>query len=113
MAGNLRWENFTNKTPQEREHRLQIEPEQRHSEGKRCQLETEAIQRPRICKEAATKYYSYTANEADTDCQHFSKMRSIEFATKLKRGKFAVKIIFLDATIGSKNYTISKIDILA
>ena len=38
-----------------------------HSEGKYCQLETETIQRPRICKEAATKYYSYTANEAGED----------------------------------------------
>ena len=36
-----------------------------HSEGKHCQLETEVIQRPRICKELATKYYSYTANEAE------------------------------------------------
>ena len=35
-----------------------------------CQLETEAIQRPRICKEAATKYYNYTANEADEVREH-------------------------------------------
>ena len=41
-----------------------------HSEGKHCQLETEAIQRPRICKEAATKYYNYTANEADEVREH-------------------------------------------
>ena len=44
----------------------------------------------------------------NTDCRHFSKMRSIEFATK--RGKFTVKIIFFDAMIGSKNYTICKND---
>ena len=41
-----------------------------HSEGKHCQLETEAIHRPRICKEAATKYYNYTANEADEEREH-------------------------------------------
>ena len=41
-----------------------------HSEGKHCQLETEAIQRPRICKEAATKYYNYTGNEADGVREH-------------------------------------------
>ena len=41
-----------------------------HSEGKHCQLETEVIQRPRICKELATKYYSYTANEADEEREH-------------------------------------------
>ena len=45
----------------------------------------------------------------NTGCRRFSKMRSIEFATKPKRGKFTVKIIFFDATIGSKNYTICKI----
>ena len=49
VAGNPRWEIFPNKTPQERESRLQIQREQQHSEGKHCQLETEAIQRPRIC----------------------------------------------------------------
>ena len=76
----------------------------RHSEGKHCQLETEAIQRPRICKEAATKYYSYAANETDEDGEHRLPM------VKPKRGKFTVKIIFFDATIGSKNYTICKID---
>ena len=43
----------------------------------------------------------------NTDCRRFSKIRSIEFA---RRGKFTVKIIFFDATIGSKNYTICKID---
>ena len=46
----------------------------------------------------------------NTDCRRFSKIRSIELATKPKRGKFTVQIIFFDATIGSKNYTICKID---
>ena len=46
----------------------------------------------------------------NTNCRRFSKMRSIEFATKPKRGNFTVKIIFFDVTIGSKNYTICKID---
>ena len=46
----------------------------------------------------------------NTDCRYFGKMRSIEFAMKPKRGKFTVKIIFFDAMIGSKNYTICKID---
>ena len=110
VAGNPRWEIFPNKTPQERESRLQIQREQQHSEGKHCQLETEAIQRPRICKEAVTKYYNYTAKWGNTDYRRFSKMRSIEFATKPKRDKFTFKIIFFVATIGSKNYTICKIN---
>ena len=48
----------------------------------------------------------------NTDCRRFSKIRSIEFATKPKRGKFTVKIIFFETTIGSKNYlcTFCKID---
>ena len=46
----------------------------------------------------------------NTNCRHFSKMLSIEFTTKPKRGKFTVKIIFFDAMIGSKNYTICKND---
>ena len=46
----------------------------------------------------------------NTDRRHCSKMWSIEFATKSKRGKFTVKIIFFDATTGGKNYTICKID---
>ena len=33
-------------------------------------LETEAIQRPWICKDAATKYYNYTANKADEEREH-------------------------------------------
>ena len=35
-----------------------------------CQLETEVIQPPRICKELATKCYSYTAKEADEEREH-------------------------------------------
>ena len=48
----------------------EIQREQRHSEGKHCQLETEAIQRPWICKEATTKYHNYTTNEADEVREH-------------------------------------------
>ena len=33
-----------------------------------------------------------------------------ETAEESSRGKFTVQIIFFDATIGSKNYTICKID---
>ena len=47
VAGNPRWR-FTNKTPQDRElreRRLYIQREQRHSEGKRCQLEPEDVKR--------------------------------------------------------------------
>ena len=38
--------------------------------GKHCQLETEAVQRPRIRKEAATKYYNYTAKKAVEEWTH-------------------------------------------
>ena len=85
-----------------------------HSEGKHCQLETEAIQRPRICKEqqknTTITLQTKPTKWGNTGCRRFSKMRSIEFATKPNRGKFTFKIIFFDATIGSKNYTICKID---
>ena len=45
VAGNPRWERITNKTPQDRERRLEIQGEQRHGEGKRCQLNTEDVKR--------------------------------------------------------------------
>ncbi|CAH3027159.1 unnamed protein product, partial [Porites evermanni] len=45
VAGNPRWERITNKTPQDRERRLEIQGEQRHSEGKRCKLNTEDVKR--------------------------------------------------------------------
>ena len=59
-----------------------------------CQLETEAIQRPRICKDAATKYYKIFTLQTkptkwgNTDRRRFSKTWSIEFTKKPKRGKF-------------------------
>ena len=72
----------------------------------------------RGCKEAATKYYNYTANKANEEREHrlltfqqsaVNRIRN-EAGEESSRGKFTVKIIFFDATIGSKNYTICKID---
>ena len=91
--------------------------EQRHSEGKRCQLQTEAIQRPRICKETARRYYNYTANNDDVERKHRLPMFQENAVSRIRNeteerqvNLFTVKIIFFDATIGSKNYTICKID---
>ena len=83
-----------------------------HSEGKHCQLEKEVIQRPRICKDLATKYDSYTANEADEEGEHPQRTFQQNSVNRIRHetGKFTVKIIFFNATIGSKNYTICKID---
>ena len=72
----------------------------------------------RGCKEAATKYNNYTANKADEEREHQlstfqqNAVNRIRNETELEwsRGKFTVKIIFFDATIGSENYTICKID---
>ena len=67
------------------------------------------------CKEAATKYYNYTANKAHEEREHrlptFQQNHAVnrirhETDEKSWRGKFTV----FDATIGSKNYTICKID---
>ena len=72
----------------------------------------------RECKEEATKYYNYSANKADEEREHraptfhqnaVNKIRN-ETDEESSRGKFKVKIIFFDATIGNKNYTICKID---
>ena len=63
-------------------------------------------------KEAATKYYNYTANKADEEREHrlptfqqnaVNRIRN-ETDEESSRGNFTAKIIFFDATIGSKNY---------
>ena len=80
-----------------------------HSEGKHCQLEKEVI---KVCKDLATKYDSYTANEADEEREHPQRTFQQNSVNRIRHetGKFTVKIIFFNATIGSKNYTICKID---
>ena len=86
-------EDLPTKLPQEWEHRL-------------AKFRIQKLPWSEVCeKAAATKYYNYTANKTDdergqSDCQHFNKIWSIEFATKLiRRGnwKDTVKIIFFDA----------------
>ena len=82
---------------------------------KRCQLNTEDKS-----LEAATKYYNYTANKADEQREHRlptfqqNAVNRIHNETNEEpsRGNFTVKINnpSFDATIGSKNYTICKID---
>ena len=55
VAGNPRRARFTNETPQERERRLEIQRQQRHSEGNAVD-KRQRLQRPQICTEVATKY---------------------------------------------------------
>ena len=67
--------------------------------------------------EAATKYRNSNANETDEEREHWLQTPRenvpLEFATKaMRRGnadwKFTVEIMFFNAMIGSKNYTICK-----
>ena len=83
VAGNPRWERITNKTPQDRERRLEIQGEQRHIEGKRCQLNTEDVKRQQ--QNTTITLQTKPTKRGNTDCRRFSKMRSIEFATKPTR----------------------------
>ena len=114
VAGNPRWERITNKTPQDRERRLEIQGEQRHGEGKRCQLNTEDVKRQQ--QNTTITLQTKPTKRGNTDCRCFSKMRSIEFATNrrgiIERQVYSQNYPFLDTTIGlgSKNNTICKID---
>ena len=83
VAGNPRLERMTNKTPQDRERRLEIQGEQRHSEGKRCQLKTEDVKKQQ--QNGTITLQTKPTMRRNTDCRLFSKMRSIEFATKPTR----------------------------
>ena len=67
--------------------------------------------------EAATKYRNSNAYETDEEREHWLQTPRenvpLEFATKaMRRGnadwKFTVEIMFFNAMIGSKNYTICK-----
>ena len=50
--------------------------------------------------ETSCNSFFFSTKRGNTDCRRFSKMRSIEFATKaMKRGKFTVKIIFFMRSI--------------
>ena len=80
VAGNPRWERFTNKTPQDRERLLQIQRDQRHSEGKRCQLEKENVKRRQ--QNTTITLQTKPTKRGNTGCRRFSEMQSIEFATK-------------------------------
>ena len=80
VAGNPRWERFTNKTPQDRERLLQIQRDQRHSEGKRCKLEKENIKRRQ--QNTTITLQTKPTKRGNTGCRRFSEMQSIEFATK-------------------------------
>ena len=74
VAGNPRWERITNKTPQDRERRLEIQGEQRHGEGKRCQLNTEDVKRQQ--QNTTITLQTKPTKRGNTDCRCFSKMRS-------------------------------------
>ena len=95
VAGNPRWERITNKTPQDRERRLQNSG--RTTAQRRQTLST----KHRGCKEAATKYYNYTANKADEEREHRLPMFQENAVNRTRtetdeestRGKFTVKII--------------------
>ena len=75
----------------------------------------------RGCKEAATKYYNYTVNKADEEREHrlpmfqqnsFNRIRNELRRGIIERQVYSQNYPFFDATIGlgSKNYTICKID---
>ena len=97
VAGNPRWERITKNTPQDRERRLEIQGEQRHIEGKRCQLNTEDVKRQQ--QNTTITLQTKPTKRGNTDCRCFSKMRSIlnrirtETDEESTRGKFTVKII--------------------
>ena len=85
--------NFAKKTPQDRERRLEIQGEQRHSEGKRCQLNTEDVKRQQ--QNTTITLQTKPTKRGNTDCRCFSKLRSNRTETdeESSRGKFTVKII--------------------
>ena len=85
VAGNPRWERITNKTPQDRERRLEIQGEQRHGEGKRCQLNTEDVKRQQ--QNTTITLQTKPTKRGNTDYRCFRKMRSIEFAPKPTRNQ--------------------------
>ena len=93
VAGNPRWERIAKKTPQDRERRLEIQGEQRHSEGKRCQLNTEDVKRQQ--QNTTITLQTKPTKRGNTDCRCFSKLRSNRTETdeESSRGKFTVKII--------------------
>ena len=74
VAGNPRWERIAKKTPQDRERRLEIQGEQRHSEGKRCQLNTEDVKRQQ--QNTTITLQTTPTKRGNTDCRCFSKLRS-------------------------------------
>ena len=111
VAGNPRWERIAKKTPQDRERRLEIQGEQRHSEGKRCQLNTEDVKRQQ--QNTTITLQTTPTKRGNTDCRCFSKLRSNRTETdeeSSRRQVYSQNYPFFDATMGSKNYTICKID---
>ena len=76
---------------------FKIQGEQRHSEGKRCQLNIEDVKRQQ--QNTTITLQTKPTKRGNTDCQCFSKMRSIlnrirtETDEESTRGKFTVKII--------------------
>ena len=114
VAGNPRWERITNKTPQDRERRLEIQGEQRHGEGKRCQLNTEDVKRQQQilqlhCKQSRRREGTPTA-DVSGKCGQYNSHRNRRGINE--RQVYSQNYPFFDATIGlgSKNYTICKID---
>ena len=66
---------------------------------------TSSTQRPQTRKEAATKYYNYTANGADEEREHRLLTLQKSWGDQATLAVYS-KIIFFDATIGSNSYTI-------
>ena len=85
VAGNPRWERITNKTPQDRERRLEIQGKKRDNEGKRCQLNLEDVKRHQ--QNTTITLQTKPTKRGNTDCRCFRKMRSIEFAPKPTRNQ--------------------------
>ena len=118
VVGNPRWERITNKTPQDRERRLEIQGEQRHSEGKRCQLNTEDIKRQQ--QNTTITLQRKPTKRGNTDCRSDVSAKCgqywIEFAPKPTRNQreaslqSKLSVLRCNDRLGSKNYTICKID---
>ena len=65
---------------------------------------TSSTQRPQTCIEVGTKYYNYTANEANEDREH--QLPTLQKAIRRSSNTcIFTKLIFFDATIGSNSYT--------
>ena len=70
-----------------------------------CRMAPTSFRNTQTCTEAATKYYNYTANEADEEQEHRLPTLQKRWGDQATLAVYS-KIIFFDATIGSNSYSI-------